>query len=697
MFAAFRVLIERHPALRANFAHEHGRPMQKTAPAEDSVSRADVALFDVQDWSWDDIHTLIVSEYRKPYDLTHDPLVRLRLFRRGPCRWVLMKAVHHIISDAISTFTFIEELLAVHEALRLGRTPRLPPVPARYVDFLNWQNQFLAGRDARRMLDYWKAHLPADIPALGLPTDRPRPPVQTHNGASEFFVLDAGLSARVHALAREHDVTVFMVLISAYYLLLHHYSGQDDIVVGSPVTGRTQEQFAKIYGYFVNPLPLHLDLAGQPTVAELLGRVRDVVLGGLDHQEYPFVLLVEELGLKHDPSRSAVFQAMFILLTHKVATEEYGYRLEYIELPEEEGQFDLTLSAYEDESDHRFHCVFKYNTDLFLAETMRRMASHYVNLLDALTRVAPAEPARRLEMLGAAERELLVDGWSGAGRRTAVPDVPVHRLISRIAAERPGSVAVSAPGENGPARRMTYGELDVRSRALARRLRGLGVGDGAVVAVCLEKSPELIVTLLAVLRAGAAYLPLDPRDPDDRLASLITHTGAAWFVTDAAGSERFASPACRVLTLDDAPAKSGVRAGDASDPDLPEPDVDMDAPAYVIHTSGSAGRPKAVLVSHRNIASAYESWRTEYRLERDATVHLQTANPSFDVFTGDLVRALCSGGTLVLVGRELLFNTARLYGVMRQEGVDCGEFVPSVVRGCSPTASTTAAGWTSCA
>ncbi|GAA4944881.1 hypothetical protein GCM10023238_08720 [Streptomyces heliomycini] len=218
MFEAFRVLIERHPCLRANFIHDRGRPVQKVAPAEDSASRTDVALFDVQDRPWEDIHALIVSEYRKPYDLAHDPLVRLRLFRRAPDRWVLMKAVHHIISDAISTFTFIEELLAVYEALRRRRTPQLPPVPARYVDFLNCQNQFLAGRDARRMLDYWKAHLPTDIPALGLPTDRPRPPVQTHNGASEFFVLDGDLSARVHALARKHDVTVFMVLISAYYL-----------------------------------------------------------------------------------------------------------------------------------------------------------------------------------------------------------------------------------------------------------------------------------------------------------------------------------------------------------------------------------------------------------------------------------------------------------------------------------------------
>ncbi|MBH0247726.1 hypothetical protein I3W98_40820, partial [Streptomyces cavourensis] len=182
-----------------------------------------------------------------------------------------------------------------------------------------------------------RSHLPAEVPLLDLPTDKPRPAVQTHNGASEFFALDAGLSARVHALARAHHVTPFMVLLSAYYLLLHRYSGQDHIVVGSPVTGRTRQDFASVYGYFVNPLPLHADLTGDPSVADLLEQVRRTVLGGLDNQEYPFVLLVDELGLQHDPSRSAVFQAMFILLTHKVATEQYGYRLEYIELPEEEG------------------------------------------------------------------------------------------------------------------------------------------------------------------------------------------------------------------------------------------------------------------------------------------------------------------------------------------------------------------------
>ncbi|MER7751970.1 amino acid adenylation domain-containing protein [Kitasatospora sp. NPDC097643] len=663
--AAFRTLVARHPALRASFTAEEGRPVQRIR----DEALVDTALIDVEGRPWEEIRDLIVAEYRKPYDLTNDPLVRLRMFRRGPERWVLMKAVHHIVSDAISTFTFIEELFEVYEALRHGRTPDLPAVPARYLDFLNHQRRFLAGPEARRMLDYWRGRLPAEVPVLSLPTDRPRPAVQTHNGASEFFQLDAELTARVHELAREHNATPFMVLLGAYYLLLHRWSGQQDIVVGSPVTGRTQEEFAAVYGYFVNPLPLYVSLAGEPTVAELLARVRESVLGGLDHQEYPFPLLVEQLELQHDPSRSAVFQAMFILLTHKVAVERFGYRLEYIELPEEEGQFDLTLSAYEDRSDGSFHCVLKYNSDLFEPATVQRMAGHYRNLLDAMTRAAADRPVGRLPMLDRAERRRILTGFSGAGRRIE-HDVPVPELIAKAAAEHPEAVAVVAPGPDG-VQRLGYGELDRRAQRAALRLRELGVGEGSVVAVCLDKSPELIVTLLAVWRAGAAYLPLDPGHPADRLAFQVADAGAALVVVD----ERRPLPAglpAEPVTLEELDRPAG--------PGGPLPAADPDRPAYVIHTSGSTGRPKAVRVDHRNLAAVTAGWRAEYRLDTEARVHLQMAGTAFDVFSGDLARALSTGGTLVLVDRELLFDTARLHRVMREEAVDCGEFVPAVAR-----------------
>ncbi|UJB20890.1 MULTISPECIES: HSAF biosynthetic non-ribosomal peptide synthetase/polyketide synthase [Lysobacter] len=671
MFAAVRVLIARHPSLRANFMLDQGQAVQKIS----AEGKYDIALFDAQDKSWDEIYQQIIREYRKPYDLEHDALVRFRLFKRGKDRWVIMKAVHHIISDAISTFTFIEELLAVYEGLRRGEKVELAPVRSKYLDFLNWQNKFLAGRDAAKMLGYWRDHLPEQVPILALPTDKPRPIVQTHNGASEFFTLDTELSARIHSLARENGVTVFMVLLSAYYILLHRYTGQDDVIVGSPVMGRTQEEFAQVYGYFVNPLPLHVNLAAQPSISEILAQVQQIVLNGLDNQEYPFVLLVEKLGLQHDPSRSAVFQAMFILLSHKVATEKYGYRLEYIELPEEEGQFDLTLSAYEDEADQRFHCVFKYNTDLFHAQTVQRLASHYVNLLDELARAPADSSIAQLQLLGADERRTVLEHWSGA-EELADAARPVHRLIAQIAKAKPDSIAVTAPSESGDTRQLSYGELERRSNRLARKLRELGVRDGAVVALCLDKSPELIVTLLAVLKAGGAYLPLDPDYPSERLAYMASHAGAQFAVVDEERRERLAGWNGEVLTPDDLHLIADADT-DASPVDFP---VEMNHTAYVIYTSGSTGKPKAVRVTHANLASAYAGWEREYRLD-ETRAHLQMASFSFDVFAGDLVRALCSGSTLVLITRELLFNTQRLYQIMLDQRVDAGEFVPAVVRG----------------
>ncbi|MEV0598228.1 amino acid adenylation domain-containing protein [Streptomyces sp. NPDC050315] len=681
VFDAFRILIERHPCLRTTFVAEDGRPVQRVSPEV----RADTAVFDVRGEDWDAVRARLVQEYRRPYDLTRDPLVRLRLYQLAPDRWVLLKGVHHIVSDAHSIFAFIEELFTLYDALRQGGPAELPPLPARYLDFLNRQNSLLAGPEAQPMLDYWRAHLPTRIPDLELPTDKPRPAVATHHGASELFEIDAELSARVHALSRRHDVTPFMVLLSAYYLLLHRYSGQDDLIVGSPVSGRTRPEFAPVYGYFVNPLPLHVSLAGDPSVAELLARTRDTVLGGLDNQEYPLVLLVEKLGLPHDASRSAVFQAMFVLLTHQLGEELAGHPVENVQLPEQEGQFDLTLAAYEEPASGRFSCAVKYNTDLFHAATARRMAGHYLNLLDALTRAAAEAPAARLPLLSPEERDRILTRWSGTDR-TADHEVPVPDLVRRCAAERPGAVAVVHPTAAGETRRLTYAELDERSRRAARRLRALGVRDGAVVAVRMAKSPELIVTLLAVLRAGGCYLPLDPGHPADRTARLVADAGAVLLVADRAEPDRSEPDrdgpdrdAPEVITADELAAP--VPADSTPEDTASEPPIDLDAPAYLLHTSGSTGRPKAVRVSHRNLAAVHAAWRAEYRLDDEPGVHLQMAAPSFDVFTGDLVRALCSGGALLLADRDLLFDTHRLYRTMAEERVDCAEFVPAVARG----------------
>lgn len=666
MFDAVRVLIQRHPLLRANFLQKDGQAMQVIS----REAKENIAMVNMEGRPWDEVYQHIIAEYRKPYNLASDPLMRFRLYRLADDRWVIMKAVHHIISDAISTFTFIEELLALYEGEKRGESVALAPNRARYIDYVNWQLQYLASKRARAMEDYWIQKLPQDMPVLDLPLDKPRPAVQTHNGASEFFQLDAELTQRVHQLAQQQGVTVFMVLLSAYYALLHRYSGQDDIIVGSPVIGRTEPEFAKLYGYFVNPLPLHVNLAEQPNTLQLLAQVQETVLNGLDNQEYPFVMLVEKLGLKHDPSRSSVFQAMFILLVHKVATEQYGYHLEYIELPEEEGQFDLTLSVYEDEKEGQFHCVFKYNADLFFPQTVQRFASHYVNLLKAML-VQPDVPVSHLPLLGLDDSVQLLEHWSGAEQQSAeCPLVP--GLIDQFAhADAP---AVVMPAQAGCDERISvsYTQLVEYSNIYALNLVRMGVKAGDVVAICAPKSPQLLVALLGVLKAGAAYLPLDPDYPDDRVSYMLEHARIEIVIAAESLLARFDSWPGKAVALN---ARELQSAATGELPKITESDL-----AYVIYTSGSTGKPKAVQVSHGNIAAVYQGWKKDYRLQTELNVFAQLASFSFDVFAGDWLRALCSGGRLLIIGRDLQFNTARLYQTMKEEKVDCMECVPAVAR-----------------
>lgn len=666
MFEAVRTLIRRHPMLRSNFTQKDGQAVQVISPEP----LEDIGLVDVEGREWADIYNMIIEDYRKPYDLAYDSLMRFRLYRRADNKWIIMKAVHHIISDAISTFTFIDELLALYEGMRRNEPVTLPPLKARYLDYLNWQNRFLASAQATRMRDYWLNHLPEEIPVLSLPLDKPRPPVQTHNGASHFFTLNQTLTSRVQEFANQQGMTVFMVLISAYYALLHRYSGQENIIVGSPVLGRTEPEFAQLYGYFVNPLPLHADLTGEPSTIELLEQVQQVVLNGLDNQEYPFVNLVEHLGLQHDPSRSAVFQAMFILLAHKVSTDQYGYKLDYIELPEEEGQFDITLSVYEDVEDGRFHCVFKYNTDLFFPETMERFAQHYQSLLAAMLDT-PDAPISKLDILSEAEKNYLLDIWSGTTQKEVYGESVVE--IIQLHTNRQDN-AVLFPVSENRLRTLNYADLNLRSSRMAHNLQAMGIGKGSVVALCLAKSPELIITLLGVMKAGAAYLPLDPDYPTERIGYMLSHAQADLAIADKHSLERLCDWNGQCIQLDDPQLHAQTKTSR-----LPTPN--KDDLAYIIYTSGSTGKPKAVQVSHGNLLAVYKGWENHYKLKTEVRVHAQMASFSFDVFAGDLVRALCSGGELLLIDRELLFNTHNLFHTLRTYHVDCVEFVPAVIRG----------------
>jgi hybrid polyketide synthase/nonribosomal peptide synthetase FtdB len=524
------------------------------------------------------------------------------------------------------------------------------------------------------MLRYWIEHLPAALPALSLPTDRPRPDVQTHHGASQSFVLDSDLTARIQAMAQVTGATPFAILLAAYCVLLHRYTGQDDIIVGSPVDGRTRpDELAATYGCFANALPLHVSLAGDPSFLALLDRVRATVRGALDHQDYPFARLVEELGLPHDPGRSPVFQVMFELLD-RMTTECRGVKLDRIELPEQAGPLDLTLSIREDEPEHALRCTLTYNRDLFDAEIIRRMVSHYSHLMVAAI-ADPLRPVSELEMLGASERARIVQRWSGADV-AVVPDRPVHAMIRRHAALRPDALAVIAPGGD-VARIVTYGEIDAAAAQLARRLHQLGAGDRDVVAVCLDRSPELVISLLGILQAGAAYLVVDLDDPDEHIASLIERAGARFLIGAIAG-RLTGLVGCTRLSFEDA-------LGDADAPAAPDPapgagPASLDHTACVFHAPGSTAQLLAVAISHRSLASAYHAWDVTYRLRSEARVHLQTARATLDRFTGGVVRALCSGGALCLVGEPLVRDLARMYDTLVHHAVDTAELTPATAR-----------------
>jgi hybrid polyketide synthase/nonribosomal peptide synthetase FtdB len=655
--------------LRARIAMRDGRPVHRIA----RDVTADVKLIDVRGWTWADLHAALLREYRKPFDLEREPLLRFRLFQRGDRRFVALQVVHRIIADAASTAMFLDELLAVYDALRRGVDPALPSLPARYLDFVNWQNRLLASPETQRMLRYWIEHLPAELPALPLPTDRPRPDVQTHHGASQCFVLGSDLTARIQAMAQVTGATPSAILLAAYCLLLHRYTGRDDIIVGNPVAGRMQDVHAATYGSFANALPLHVSLAGDPAFLAVLDRVRATVAGALDHQDYPFARLVEELGLPHDPGRSPVFQVMFELLD-RATTERRGIKLDHIELPEQAGPLDLTLSVREDEPEHALRCTLTYNRDLFDAETIRRMASHYTRLVVAAI-ADPLRPVSELEMLGSAERARIVQRWSGVDV-AVVPDRPVHAMIRRHAALRPDSLAVIAPSGDG-ARIVTYGELDAAAAQLARRLRELGAGDGDVVAVCLDRSPEFAISLLGILHTGAAYLAVDPEDSDAHIAAQIERVGARFLVGAIAG-RLTGLVGCTRLSFEDALGDPGEPAG--PDPVPVAGAAGLDRTACVFQASGSPGQPRVIAISHRSLASAYHAWDVTYRLRSEARVHLQTARTALVRFTGALVRALCSGGALCLVGEPLVCDLARLCDTLVHHAVDTAELTPALAR-----------------
>ncbi|HEX6755516.1 MAG TPA: amino acid adenylation domain-containing protein [Mycobacteriales bacterium] len=652
---ALRALTARHESLRMSFpATEDGRPLVVVAePAGVDLPVTRVA-------GEAELSAAVDRLADRPFDLAHGPLLRPHVLRvTEPAGTAVLLDLHHIVTDGWSNDVLLTDLAELYAAARERRPARLGD-PGRYGDFAAWQREQMAGPGARAHLDHWLARL-RGVPPLELPADAPRPAVQTFGGDSYRFVLPARLAELVTALGRAHRATPFMTLLAAYQAVLGRWSGQADFAVGSPVAGRGHPDLDGMVGMFNNMLPLRADLSGDPTGAELVERVRDTVLDALAHQDVPFEKVVNDLGVVRDVSRPALFQAMFALQNYEMkANAEGALPWRPVDLPAT--RFDLELHAFTG-PDGDLHCRFVYNTALFRAGTVARLAGSLTTLLGALLD-RPDVPVADLDLLGAADRALL-EGWN-ATAAPADPDATLPGLVAAQVARTPAAPAVADRD-----RTLSYAELDAAANRVANRLRTAGIGVGDVVAVCAQRSADLVVALLGVQKAGAAYVPLDPDYPADRLAFMLADSGAAALLTQRALVDAL-PPAGGVLLLDDPAAWTDRSTVD------PGVSVPAGAPAYLIYTSGSTGRPKGVPNAHRGIVNRL-AWMQDRFSLGPGDVVLQKTPASFDVSVWEFFWPLLTGATLVLAKPGGHRDPAYLRELIDRHGVTTVHFVPSML------------------
>jgi amino acid adenylation domain-containing protein len=667
---AFQALIDRHPSLRTTFSTRGGEVVQEVHPYQELWFEEEA----VSTRSWAELNQRVEEDYKRPFDLERGPALRVTLFTRSRQDHVLLFTIHHIVCDAWSIWLLLDELRLLYPAELAGKPASLPPLERDYTDFIQWQRDTLAGPEGDRLWTYWQKQLAGDLPLMDLPTDRPRSAVHSHHGASHFFKLADNLAQRLTALARAEGATIYMMLLAAFQVLLRRYSGQEDILVGSPTTGRSQAEFAGIVGYFVNPVVMRADLRGNPTFKEFLRQIRQVVLAALAHQDLPFPLLVERLHPRRDPSRSPLFQVFFVfqkpqqssgvgnLLESGGKVNWGGLDLEPFKMPQMEGQFDLTL-----EIERGMDCVFKYNTSLFDAATIDRMAGHFQILLEAIVR-DPEQRVSGLPLLSDAERHQLLVKWNDT-RAEYRWDQCIHQYFEAQAEKNPDAVALVFEGD-----RLTYRDVNIRANRLAHYLRESGIGPEVLVGICVERSVEMVVGLLAILKAGGAYVPLDPAYPKERLAFMLDDSRCPVLLTQEKLIPGMPATGARLVSLD-ADWESVSQRRDEN----PVSAVTPRNLAYVIYTSGSTGQPKGAMNTHFGVSNRLLWMQQAYPLTADDRV-LQKTPFSFDVSVWEFFWPLMTGSRLVVAQPGGHQDGAYLARLIAGQGVTTLHFVPSMLQ-----------------
>lgn len=667
---SFQEIVRRHAALRTRFTTLEGQPVQVVEPTA-NVELAVVNLQMVAVNERDRVsQQLATAEAQRPFNLTIDLLLRVTLLQFDATESVLLLTMHHIVADGWSLGVLIRELSCCYTALVEGRSPDLPSLPIQYTDFACWQRDSFQGEVLEAQLAYWCRQL-QNLPVLELPSDRPRPAVQTYRGATYPLQISPALTQALETLSQHAEVSLFMILLAAFHTLLYRYTGQEDIAIGSPIANRHRSELEGLIGFFVNSLVMRLDLSGNPTFRELLERVRNATLEAYDHQDVPFERLVEELDPNRDLGRNPLFQVAFALQNAPMQSLELpGLRLEPVPLESGSTRFDLEFHLWEPahglrslwQSQEGLSGFISYSTDLFDRHRIGRLIEHFQTLLEGIV-AHPDTQLSDLPLLTAAERQQIVVDWnrsaltaSKTGQNSskdnskallkkgelgkATPDLCFHQIFVAQVQSVPEAIALVS--EQGL---LTYAELNQRADRLAQILQQKGVQPDSLVGLCVDRSADMVIGILGILKAGGAYVPLDPTYPNDRLHFMLTDTKVSMLLTQSWLVAALPTSSAQILCLDqfnsstdNAPLVTQARE------DLT---VTADNLAYVIYTSGSTGTPKGVLLAHRGLCNVVEAQRHLFHPSRDSRI-LQFSSLSFDASIFEIALALGSGSTLYI-------------------------------------------------
>ncbi|HEX8437373.1 amino acid adenylation domain-containing protein, partial [Archangium sp.] len=660
---SLNLLAERHAILRTTYETQDEKPVQRVH------ARLPLALtrHDAPGMTEEQLDGQLRASYLRPFDLEHGPVWRADLFTRAPTEHVLLLVIHHIATDLWSMGMMMEELQHLYRGELRGEPVRLPPLKLDYVDSVQLRREQMTPARQEQLWEYWQSQMKELPGPLELPTDMPRPARWSFRGTTLPMRLGPELSAGLKTLARNEGKTLYTVLLAAFLTLVHRYTGQSDILCGSPLWGRTHPDVQRLAGYFVNFVALRGDMSGDPPFTELMDRLYRRVLGAIENQDYPFHVLCERLGVKQDPSRPRLVEVEFSFDQFNsmpgldVARDDVQMELKPF-LRQQEGQFAINLMLVDVAGE--VAGALKYNTDLFTPETMARFAAQLRVLLTSVLR-NPRQRLSALSLLTDTDRRQLLETFNTTAQ-TFPPRASVQSLFEEHAARAPEKPAVACEG-----RRLSYGELNARANQLAWRLRELGVGPETCVALCLDRSVEMVESILGTWKAGGAYVPLDPALPAERLRTLVEEVAAPVVVTESAKAEVFASLPVRVVCLDTEGAALA-----ALPTHTPPCELHADNVAYVLFTSGSTGRPKGVAVAHGHLLNYIQS--VIERLDLGACESFAMVSTfAADLGNTVLFPALCLGGFLHVMSKDRASSPQGMADYFRQHGVDCLKIVPS--------------------